>query len=162
MKNKHNTHTHNIMKAREYNSPLLLDLLEEVTPLEMEQTNVKMQLAANIEDLIRSKGWSKTRFASELGKSQPEISKWLSGAHNFTIDTLTHISMVLGVDIIALFGKPQTKVVYKMQFVIASNNSLDAPILKTPLNKGSFGDYAHLIGLGTGISTSINSYRHEA
>ncbi len=46
------------MKAREYNSPLLQDLLEEVTPLEMEQTNVKMQLAANIEDLIRSKGWS--------------------------------------------------------------------------------------------------------
>jgi transcriptional regulator with XRE-family HTH domain len=150
------------MKAREYNSPLLKELPDEVTPLEMEQTNVKMQLAANIDDLIKSKGWSKTRFASELKKTQPEISKWLSGAHNFTTDTLTHISMVLGVDITALYGKPQIKVVNKMEFVIASNNSLDNPIPKTPLNRGGFLGYAHLIGLGPGISTSINSYRYEA
>jgi len=150
------------MKAREYNSPLLQELLDEVTPLEMAQTNVKMQLAANIDDLIKSKGWSKTRFASELKKTQPEISKWLSGAHNFTTDTLTHISMVLGVDITALYGKPQIKVVYKMEFVIASNISLDNPIPKTPLNRGGFLGYAHLSGLGTGISTSINSYRNEA
>jgi transcriptional regulator with XRE-family HTH domain len=150
------------MKAREYNSPLLQELLDEVTPLEMEQTNVKMQLAANIEDLMRSNGWSKTRFASELGKSQPEVSKWLSGAHNFTIDTLTHIAMVLCVDITALYGKPQAKVVYKMEFVIASNNSLDDPTPKTPLNRGGFLGYTHLGGLGTGISTSINSYRYEA
>lgn len=150
------------MKAREYNSPLLQELLDEVTPLEMEQTNIKMQLAANIEDLMRSNGWSKTRFASALGKSQPEVSKWLSGAHNFTIDTLTHISMVLGVDITALYEKPQTNVIYKMEFLIASNNSLDDPTPKTPLNRGVFLGYTHLGGLSTGISTSINSYRYEA
>jgi transcriptional regulator with XRE-family HTH domain len=108
------------MKAREYNSPLLQELLDEVTPLEMEQTNVKMQLAANIEDLIRSKGWSKTRFASELNKTQPEISKWLSGAHNFTVDTLVQISQVLGVEIAALFAQKQVKDVYTNTFSVAS------------------------------------------
>jgi len=147
------------MKAREYNSPLLQDLLEEVTPLEMEQTNVKMQLAANIEDLIRSKGWSKTRFASELNKSQPEISKWLSGAHNFTIDTLTHIAHVLGVDITALYGKPQVKVVYQAAFVVPSGNSLVESSPKTPINKGEY--IGHWF-LKSGISTSINSYSYEA
>jgi transcriptional regulator with XRE-family HTH domain len=108
------------MKAREYNSPLLQELLDEVTPLEMEQTNVKMQLAANIEDLIRSKGWSKTRFASELNKTQPEISKWLSGAHNFTVDTLVQISQVLSVEIAALFAQKQVKDVYTNTFYVAS------------------------------------------
>jgi transcriptional regulator with XRE-family HTH domain len=108
------------MKAREYNSPILKDLLEEVTPLEMEQTSVKMQLAANIEDLIRSKGWSKTRFANELKKSQPEISKWLSGAHNFTIDTLIQISQVLGVEVAKLFDQNQVKEVYSDTFSTTS------------------------------------------
>lgn len=108
------------MKAREYNSPLIQELLDEVTPLEMEQTNVKMQLAANIEDLIKSKVWSKTRFASELNKTQPEISKWLSGTHNFTVDTLVQISQVLGVEIAALFAQKQVKDVYTNTFSVAS------------------------------------------
>jgi transcriptional regulator with XRE-family HTH domain len=150
------------MKAREYNSPLLQDLLEEVTPLEMEQTNVKMQLAANIEDLIRSKGWSKTRFATELNKSQPEISKWLSGAHNFTIDTLTHISHVLGVEVTALYGKPQVKVVYQTAFIVQSNSSFVDTAPRTPVGEGKFSGYFHLNKLGSGMSTPINSYRYEA
>jgi transcriptional regulator with XRE-family HTH domain len=108
------------MKAREYNSPFIQELLNEVTPLEMEQTNVKMQLAANIEDLIKSKGWSKTRFASELNKTQPEISKWLSGAHNFTVETLVQISQVLGVEIAVLFAQKQVKDVYTNTFSAAS------------------------------------------
>lgn len=108
------------MKAREYNSPLIQELLEEATPLELEQTNVKMQLAANIEELIRSKGWSKTKFASEMNKSQPEISKWLSGAHNFTVDTLVQISQVLGVEIAALFAQKQVKDVYINSFSASS------------------------------------------
>jgi hypothetical protein len=37
-------------KARKYNSGALLELLNEITPVEMEQTKVKMQLAARIED----------------------------------------------------------------------------------------------------------------
>lgn len=108
------------MKAREYNSPLIQELLDEATPLELEQTNVKMQLAANIEELIRSKGWSKTKFASEMNKSQPEISKWLSGAHNFTVDTLVQISQVLGVEIAALFAQKQVKDVYINSFSASS------------------------------------------
>lgn len=151
------------MKAREYNSPLLQDLLEEVTPLEMEQTNVKMQLASNIEDLIRSKGWSKTKFATELNKSQPEISKWLSGAHNFTTDTLTHIAYVLGVDISALYGKPQVKVVYQTTFVVPSGNLLLESTPRTPINEGEPMGHWHLSRLlGSGISTLTNSYRYEA
>lgn len=108
------------MKARKYNSPLIQELLDEATPLELVQTNVKMQLAATIEELIRSKGWSKTKFASEMNKSQPEISKWLSGGHNFTVDTLVQISQVLGVEIAALFAQKQVKDVYINSFSASS------------------------------------------
>lgn len=150
------------MKARQYNSKLLQELLDEVTPLEMEQTNVKMQLAGNIEDLIRSKGWSKTRFASELNKTQPEISKWLSGAHNFTTDTLTHIAYVLGVEVSALYGKPQVKVVYQATLVVPSENHLIDTTPRTPINKSETSGQWHLSRLLGGATTSINSYRYEA
>lgn len=101
------------MKSREYNSQLLKNLMEELTPLIREQSQIKMQLAANIEDLIKSKGWTQIQFSKELNKTQPEISKWLSGAHNFTIDTLIHISLVLDVNLTSLFEIPQPKQIYK-------------------------------------------------
>ncbi len=130
------------MKAREYNSPLLQELLDEVTPLEMEQTNVKMQLAANIQDLIRSKGWSKTKFASEMNKTQPEISKWLSGVHNFTVETLVPISQVLGVEIAALFAQKQVKDVYSNTFSTASYQYITYSTKNNSVNEDpiSYGD----------------------
>jgi len=150
------------MKAREYNNPLLQELLDEVTPLEMEQTNIKMQLAANIEDLIRSKGWSKTKFASELKKTQPEISKWLSGAHNFTTDTLTHIAYVLGIEVSALYNKPQIKVLYQTTFVVQSENFNLDTTPRTPINKSEISGQWQLNRSLGGVATSINSYRYEA
>lgn len=56
-------------KARKHNSPKLKDLLDEVTPLEMEQAKVKMQLAARIEDFMKIKGWNKSQFAEKVGKT---------------------------------------------------------------------------------------------
>lgn len=130
------------MKAREFNSPLLQELMDEVTPVEMEQTNVKMQLAANIEDLIRSKGWSKTKFASEMNKTQPEISKWLSGVHNFTVETLVPISQVLGVEIAALFAQKQVKDVYSNTFSTASYQYITYSTKNNSVNEDpiSYGD----------------------
>ena len=75
-----------INKARKYNSSKLQELLDEVSPLEMEQTKIKMQLAARIEDIMRAKGWNKSQFAAKMGKNPSEITKWMSGTQNFTVD----------------------------------------------------------------------------
>jgi len=96
-----------VTKARKYNSPQLQELLEEITPLEMEQTKVKMQLSARIEDYMRNKGWNKTQFAEQVRKNPSEITKWLSGTQNFTVDVLTEIAFTLGVEIANLFGRQQ-------------------------------------------------------
>lgn len=96
-------------KARKYNSSKLQKLLDEVTPLEMEQTKVKMQLAARIEDFMRAKGWNKSQFAEKVVKNPSEITKWFSGTQNFTTDVLTEIAFALGVDLTALFGKSRCR-----------------------------------------------------
>lgn len=107
-------------KARKYNSGVLQELLDEITPVEMEQTKVKMQLAARIEDFMRAKGWSKSQFAEKVGKNPSEITKWFSGTQNFTTDVLTEIAFVLGIELAALFGKKQPQVIYRKEIIVKS------------------------------------------
>lgn len=107
-------------KARKYSSLKVNELLNEVTPLEMKQTKIKMQLAIRIEDCMRDKGWNKSQFAEQIGKNPSEITKWLSGTQNFTIDVLTEIAHTLGVELNSLFEKPKIQIVYKKEIVVKS------------------------------------------
>ena len=51
---------------------------------------------------MREKGYSKKQFAEALGRRPSEITKWLSGEHNFTIATLARLSAFFGEQIIAV------------------------------------------------------------
>jgi transcriptional regulator with XRE-family HTH domain len=110
-------------KARKYKSSITTELLAEIAPLEMAQTKVKMQLAAKIEDLVKAKNWTNAQFAEKLGKNASEISKWFSGTQNFTIDTLTEIASVLGVEVGRFFHKQNIQVIDKEEFVLKSTVS---------------------------------------
>lgn len=145
--------------ARKYHSSKLQELLDEITPLEMEPTKIKMQLAVRIEDLMKSKGWNKSQFAEKVGKNPSEITKWLSGTQNFTTDVLTEIAFALGVELTALFGKKPSQVIYRKEFVVKSVAQQPTLIMITPLsdeideceyilsasqrNKSSFTKYSH-------------------
>jgi plasmid maintenance system antidote protein VapI len=48
-------------------------------------------------------------LARAMGQSEPEISRMLSGAHNFTLKTLTKMEAVLGEDIILTPMRAQEK-----------------------------------------------------
>ncbi len=39
-----------------------------------------------------------------LGKNESEISKWMRGTHNFTIDTISSIEEALGMPILQVEG----------------------------------------------------------
>lgn len=63
---------------------------------------VEMQMAVSnrIYDLMTEKGLSKAEFARAIGKRPCEITKWLSGQHNFTLKTLSLLSSFFGVPLI--------------------------------------------------------------
>lgn len=65
-----------------------------------EKVASRMRLAAKIADAIDMSGMSKKEFAARLGKQPSEVSKWLSGTHNFTHDTLFEISRALDINLI--------------------------------------------------------------
>lgn len=83
-------------KARGYSSPLLKGLLENRNELETNRTRNRMLLAARIDDLLKAKGWKKKDLAEKLNKKPSVITKWLSGTHNFTMDTLSDLESVFG------------------------------------------------------------------
>lgn len=52
--------------------------------------------------ILEEQGMTQKMFAKKMGKSETEISRWLSGTHNFTLRTLSKISAVLGADMIKI------------------------------------------------------------
>lgn len=144
-------------KARKYNSSKLQELLDEVTPLEMEQTKVKMQLAARIEDFMRAKGWNKSQFAEKVGKNPSEITKWFSGTQNFTTDVLTEIAFALGVELTALFGKKQVQVIYRKEIVVKSVAPQQTIILTTPMSHGTV-VYGYCLLTSQGNKSTFTKY----
>ena len=87
-------------KPRTYKSPILSELIENISQEELEKTESKMRLAVKIADAIKAKGYGKTEFAKKIKKNNSEISKWLSGTHNFTHDTLILLQKELDVNLV--------------------------------------------------------------
>lgn len=67
------------------------------------EVDLSFAIATEISTLMQERGLSKKQFADALGKKPSEITKWLSGQHNFTIRTLAMLS--------SFFGKPLIRTV---------------------------------------------------
>ena len=66
------------------------------------EVDLSFAISDRIDFLMHEKGLSKKQFADALGRRPSEITKWLSGQHNFTIATLSMLS--------SFFGRPIIKV----------------------------------------------------
>ncbi len=62
--------------------------------------NKSFDIADQIHVILENKGMSQKQLAKELDKSEPEISKWLSGAHNFTLKSIVKLELILGQDVL--------------------------------------------------------------
>lgn len=59
--------------------------------------------------ILKEKGITQRELAKSLGKSESEISKWLSGGHNITLRTITKLEAILESEIITTPLKESTK-----------------------------------------------------
>ena len=117
----------------EYNSitsDILDELLQGITPKEQRITDRRMLLAARINDAMKAVGLKKGELARALGKHPSEITKWLSGTHNFTTDTLWEIGDALGIELINI-DEPKYEPVVHQSFLMISLQP-DIPDCYTP------------------------------
>ena len=66
------------------------------------EVEMELAISTRIYDLMTQRGLSKAEFARAVGKRPCEITKWLSGQHNFTIATLGMLSAFFGQPIITV------------------------------------------------------------
>ncbi|WP_288532066.1 helix-turn-helix transcriptional regulator [uncultured Bacteroides sp.] len=62
--------------------------------------SMSFAIVDRIHEILTTKGWKQKDLADKLGKSEAEISKWMRGTHNFTIDTIVAIEAALGESIL--------------------------------------------------------------
>ena len=61
-----------------------------------QEVDLEVAISNRINDLMLKRGLTKLEFAQALGKRPSEVTKWLSGQHNFTIRTLSLLSSFFG------------------------------------------------------------------
>ena len=105
-----------------YKDEALNRLFSEITPEEQAKTDAKMLLAVKIADAMKTKNWNNKRLMKEMGKTnQSEITRWLSGTQNFTVETLVDLERVLDIKLLQLQdNKPTIKTIqqYKIEILV--------------------------------------------
>jgi transcriptional regulator with XRE-family HTH domain len=110
------------------------------TPLE---TKIFVQKYADlvvlINQILKEKGYTQKLLAQKLDKSPSEISKWLSGEHNFTLRSLAKLEAELGEPILYIpkrtnfqmtSGKSFSMTVYKNNTKITDTKFVQGTISK--------------------------------
>ena len=81
-------------------SKVLEERRKRVNPDIRQSVALSFRIVDRIHEILQEKGLKQKDLALRLGKSEAEISKWMRGTHNFTIDTLVSIEDALGAPIV--------------------------------------------------------------
>jgi transcriptional regulator with XRE-family HTH domain len=73
-----------------------IEVREEVK----QAVDLSFEIADQIHEILEKQGKSQRDLARILGKKESEVSKWLTGTHNFTTKSIAKISVALGEKII--------------------------------------------------------------
>ena len=78
------------------------ELRRGITPEMKLQMEMSVAVANRIYDILEAKGMTQKELALKLGKTETEVSRWLSGTHNLTLSTISKVSVALGEDIVII------------------------------------------------------------
>lgn len=118
-----------MMKTPEpYRSAILDQLLAQITPKEQEKVAIKMRVAVRIADRLEELRMQKKELAAACDlKGSSMVTKWLSGGHNFTLDTLVDMAFALGMSVAELVRPAEQKVVSSQTITLLVSAPLSGP-----------------------------------
>lgn len=76
------------------------EIRSSISPEMKLQMELSVAIANRIYEILEEKGLSQKDFARMMGKTETEVSRWLSGTHNLTMATICKISATLEADVI--------------------------------------------------------------
>ena len=80
----------------------------QVSPEVKERVSLLFQIVDRIHDILEERNLRQKDLALMLGKSEAEISKWMRGTHNFTIDTVVAIEEALQAPVLQVYHEVAT------------------------------------------------------
>lgn len=117
--------------ARKHKSEILDDFFSVTDAKAYVKTEKNMLLAMRIDKAIKATGMNKVKFAEKIGVNPSVITKWLSGTHNFTTDTLFEIEEALNICLINTVVPQHIETIKTVFVQVASNNQ--------PVHSGNYG-----------------------
>ena len=92
-------------------SRILEERRKHVNPETRKSVELSFQIVDRIHEILEEKNLKQKDLAAILGKKEAEISKWMRGTHNFTIDTLVSIETALDAPILQVFHQEDLQTV---------------------------------------------------
>ena len=89
------------MKEKKTNT-IMDGIREQMSPEMKKRMDISVAIANRIYEILDAKGMSQKDLAQVLGKTETEVSRWLSGMHNLTIGTIAKISIALDENLITV------------------------------------------------------------
>ena len=90
------------MRINTQTKAMFEDLVSRIPADEAKQLDYSFRVAERICEILQEKGISQRQLAELTGKRPSEISRWVSGQHNFTLSTLAKLATALQHDFIEI------------------------------------------------------------
>ena len=89
-------------------SKIIEERRRHVNPEVRERVSLSFQIVDRIHQILVERNLRQKDLALMLGKSEAEISKWMRGTHNFTIDTVVAIEEALQAPVLQVYHEAAT------------------------------------------------------
>lgn len=89
-------------------SKIIEERRRQVSPEVRERVSLSFQIVDRIHEILEEHNLRQKDLALMLGKSEAEISKWMRGTHNFTIDTVVAIEEALQAPVLQVYHDVET------------------------------------------------------
>jgi len=80
----------------------LQEIFNEIPKEKREESRLCFAISNRLDALMKEQGITRVQLAKAIGKRPNEVTRWLSGEHNFTIATLAMLSSYFGQPIISV------------------------------------------------------------
>ena len=83
-------------------SPIIQEAYDSIPILDWETDSITEGIANRIDAVMKEKGINKKELAELTHRRPSDVTRWLSGGHNFTCRTIALIQHALGVSLIEI------------------------------------------------------------
>lgn len=81
---------------------MLQEMIAQVPSDTKKQYDYSFDLSDRIDEQMKAQGISRRELARRTGKRPSEVTRWLSGQHNFTLATIAKLSVALNHDFLKI------------------------------------------------------------